>query len=210
MGIITLTSITLGNTVVQNVLVNIKIRKTSDPDLGFYYANKGDFFVKPDGTFVTPVVISGLDDDTSYIIWATIACSNSSFTKAFVTLPPTIPCGTSTTYSGGEGFPTENIINLGSSLGTVTLTYDAFSIPDKFQVFFDGVKVIDTGYKGDTSQQSALDSALAAMGLPSETITTPGSGTATFSKGTATTTATVRVYSPLAGTSWNYTLSCPV
>jgi len=121
-----------------------------------------------------------------------------------------IPCGTAQSFTGGQSFPTEQTINLGSGLGVVTLSYEAFDLPDKFQVFFNGVKVIDTGYKGATPYQSELDTSLASKGLPSETITGPTTGTATFTKSTNHTTAIVKVYAPLVNTAWNYTLSCPV
>ncbi len=76
-------------------------------------------------------------------------------------------------------------------------------------VIFDGVEVINTGYRGDVSYQSALDAELASRSLPPETITAPGSGSTSFNKTTATTTAIVRVYAPLTGTAWSFTLGCP-
>lgn len=124
--------------------------------------------------------------------------------------PPPVACGSSATYDGGEAFPTIQVVNLGSGTGDVFLNADALSIPDKFEVWFEGVKVIDTGYRGDTSYQSALDTALAARSLPPETITSPGAISMSFHKSTATITAEVRVYAPLDGTSWNFTLNCPV
>lgn len=125
---------------------------------------------------------------------------------------PTSPitCGSSASYTGGEVFPSEEFITLGSGTGTVTLNYDALSIPDKFEVWFDGIKVIDTGYRGDSSYQSALDAELTSRGVPTETIAGIGAGTATFTKSTASVTALVRVYAPLPGTGWSFTLECPV
>ena len=122
----------------------------------------------------------------------------------------TTPCGNSAAYNGGEAFPAEVVITLGSSLGNVQLTFDAISVPDKFQVFHNGVMVIDTGYRGTASQQGALDSALAARGLPSEAIVALGSGIISFTKTSTVSTAIVKVYAPLAGTAWNFTLACPV
>lgn len=121
-----------------------------------------------------------------------------------------IACGVTTPYSGGQTYPTIQEITLGSGTGTVTLNYNAFSVPDKFVVVFDGVEVINTGYRGDAGEQAALDAALATYGAPSETIAGPGSGSANFVKSTATTTATVYVYGPMAGTAWQFTLECPV
>ena len=119
-------------------------------------------------------------------------------------------CGNQYTYTGGETFPTLLNIDLGQSTGTVTLNFNARSIPDKFEVWFDGIKVIDTGYRGSTFYQTDLDNALALRGLPSETITGTGSGTANFNKTTNTKVALVKVYAPLDGTIWDITLGCPV
>lgn len=122
---------------------------------------------------------------------------------------PTIPCGVASSYSGGTSYPTIQQVTLGSDTGVVTLNYNAYSIPDKFVVEFDGVEVINTGYRGDSFYQSQLNSALAYYGDPAETIQGFGSGSATFNKTTATTTATVKVYAPMSGTGWVFDLSCP-
>lgn len=120
-----------------------------------------------------------------------------------------IPCGAGSTYNGGEAYPQTDIIDLGSATGIVTLNFDAYGLADKFIVEFDGVEVINTGYRGNASEQTNLNNALAAKGFPPETIQGVGSGTTTFQKTTTTTTATVKVYAPLPGTGWNYTLGCP-
>lgn len=125
-------------------------------------------------------------------------------------LVPQFECGTQTTFAGQQAFPTIYNINLGSSTGVVTLTFNAFSIPDKFQVVYDGNIVIDTGYRGSTGYQAQLDAELTSRGLPTETITSPGNGSVTFNKTTSTTTAQLRVYAPLPNTGWEATLSCPV
>ncbi len=121
-----------------------------------------------------------------------------------------ITCGTPATYSGGIGFPNNLFYNLGSALGLVDITYDAFSIPDKFIGYCGGVQVFDTGYRGDSSYQSALDAALIARGLPTETIAGVGAGTTSFSKIVTDNYVLVEVYSPLTGTAWNFQMDCPV
>lgn len=122
-----------------------------------------------------------------------------------------IPCGTPVSYSGGASFPTENIHSLGSSVGTtVVLHYDALSIPDKYVGYQAGVKVFDTGYRGDISYQTALNTELASRGLPPETIVGPGLGTISFTKTMADSLLVLQVFAPLTGTSWNYTLDCPI
>ena len=137
---------------------------------------------------------------------------NDNYSLAFNCPAPSTPaisCGVQSNYSGGQSYPQTDIITLGSNTGTVTLSFGAISIPDKFIVEFDGVEVINTGYRGASYNQIPLDNSLIALGEPTELIVGPGSGTATFQKTTATTTATVKVYAPMSGTGWSYILSCP-
>jgi hypothetical protein len=119
-----------------------------------------------------------------------------------VNIPGQIACA-SGAFSGGQGFESYDI-QFGEATGTVQLTYDAFSVPDRFVVKWNGNVVIDTGYVGDSS----YDAALAALGLPA--VTGPGAGTASFNKNLASPGfATVEVYGPLEGTAWEFTLGCP-
>lgn len=137
---------------------------------------------------------------------------NDDYEITFSCPPPVvadIPCGAGSLYKGGEAFPQTDIVDLGTATGLVTLNFDARGIPDKFIVEFDGVEVINTGYRGNDSQQTDLNRELAFRGLPPETIQGVGQGTATFQKTTATTTATVKVFAPQSGTYWEYTLECP-
>ena len=136
---------------------------------------------------------------------------NDSYSLEFncPTAIPTIPCGAGTSYSGGASYPTIQQVTLGSDTGTVTLDYQAYSVPDKFIVEFDGVEVINTGYRGDAFQQQNLNSALAILGEPAETIQGVGSGSVSFNKTSTSTTAIVKVYAPITGTGWNFTLGCP-
>lgn len=118
-------------------------------------------------------------------------------------------CDSDVSFSGGEEYPNETQITLGSDLGTVLFDFNAIGIPDKFEVWFDGIKVIDTGYRGFTSHQTNLDAALTALGDPLETIVYPPDGTTSFYKNSATTVATVKVWAPLTGTYWTYKMYCP-
>jgi hypothetical protein len=96
---------------------------------------------------------------------------------------PTIPCA-SAVESGGVGGGSY-VIELGTDIGTVTLNYEAYSIPDGFTVNWNGVDVIATGVVS-------------------------GSGSPTFVKTSAyPTTATVTVEAPDEGTAWEFMLSCP-
>ena len=126
--------------------------------------------------------------------------------------PELVACNLQTEYTGGQSFPSVINIDLGTGTGEVTLSFDAFHVADKWEVWYDGEKVIDTGYRGHDpgGWQAALDAALAARGLPPEEIVSPGNGTATFTKEAPYPThATVRVYAPLSVTAWEFTLGCP-
>ena len=119
-----------------------------------------------------------------------------------------ITCGQEA--SGGTNFPLEvYIADMGAGTGYVTLKYDMNDQPDKFVVEIDGLPVLDTGYRGDVSLQSALDAKLASYGLPSEPIIGNGTGTASFFKDSATTIAVIKVYAPLDETLWSFTVTCP-
>jgi len=126
------------------------------------------------------------------------------------TLPPGIPCDVPVTpIAGGQQFPSIHKIILGSSLGKVTFNFEAFTAPDRFVVYYpktNPTPVIDTGYRGSQEQLTRLRDAL---GDPSVIITSPGAGTADFNKTLPYTEAEVRVYAPLPGTGWQFTLSCP-
>ena len=165
-------------------------------------------FVMPTGTIA---------ENNLYLIWdyrqstaedlnrdttASLACAGSA--------APVAPCNTQVAFSGGESFPSEYNLTLGSTTGVVTLTFDAQNLPEKFIIEFDGAEVLNTGYRGSTAFQGNLNSALALKGLPPETITAPGNGTASFTKSTTTATATLKVFGPLPNTLWTATLSCPV
>lgn len=121
-----------------------------------------------------------------------------------------ITCASEASYEGGASFPTVQPIELGTAIGRVYLQFDGQTVPDKFIVDFDGVDVIDTGYRGNTSQQAALNAALASKGLPPETITGGGTGTVMFNKTTATSLANVNVYAPMPSTGWDFKLLCPI
>lgn len=143
------------------------------------------------------------------------------------------PCGSPIPYDGGLSFPTSKTIYLGPTTGTVTLSFDALSVPDRFIVIYDGVIKIDTGYRGlpsfsyGGSDRDRFNDGLngkvdivtgltypfsnpahAPDGYPY--VPNLGSGTASFSKTTSSTEAEVRVYAPIYGTEWDFTLMCPV
>jgi hypothetical protein len=143
-----------------------------------------------------------------------------------------ISCGTSSTFTGGESYPTQQFVTLGSDTGTVVLNYNGQSVPDRFIVEWNGSVVIDTGYAGsplydfggsirDTFKLYLSDKLDPITGNSYPDFATypddgyprvgPGTGTSSFTKNLASpTTATVKTYAPGGGTGWNYTLNCPI
>lgn len=134
-----------------------------------------------------------------------------------------IACGDPATYAGGSSYSYEFYDVLGPTTGVIGVRFFPGAVPDKVEVWIDGDKVFDSGYVGDTSYQSALNSALAGMGLPPESITqrtseetNPEIGWAngdweeySFNKTSASTMAIVKVFSPITGSGWKLALSCP-
>jgi PKD repeat protein len=137
-----------------------------------------------------------------------------------IVIPPTLPCGGLISIRGNKvSYPyyKDYPIQLGSGTGLVLLEYDSITIPDRYQVIFDGITVIDTYWRGSQSQGSSnFRTQLNNLGLTQPLYTNtipghnPGWGTATFSKTSATPYAILRVWSPLNGTAWSATLNCPV
>lgn len=126
------------------------------------------------------------------------------------TCVPQTPCGSPSSYTGGESYPSSEQVNVGTDQGTVVLTFDAISVPDRFVVKkLDGTVLIDTGYRGEPGYQDQLNAALAAKGAGPSTIQGLGGGNATFNKNFTDSSVIVEVYAPMAGTAWSYILSCP-
>ena len=146
--------------------------------------------------------------------------------------PPTINCAIPTSYSGGISYPTVTNVTLESNTGTVLLTYNAITVPDRFIAEWNGNIVIDTGYRGGSQydfgggSRSAFTSSLVGQIDPitfnayPDLATYPddgyprmlgtGSGTITFNKNLVSPNfATVKVYAPMSGTAWSFTMGCP-
>ena len=129
-----------------------------------------------------------------------------------------------------QAYPTERTVTLGSATGRVRIDFNAFAIPDRFIIEFDGAIVVDSKYRGNIGQITALHTALQAgnftepnngvytghtyIGASTGAVDAPlpdpldatyfvsGKGTLFFDKNTATTTATLKVYGPMTNTEW--------
>ena len=181
-------------------------------------------------TLATPVVTTGdkhsaqfaMPNNTGnklYLIWdyrkptqVLLNVDNTAYNACCNNVPvgPIVQCNTATDFAGGIAYPDTQIIELGNTTGVVTIDFDAYDIPDRFTLEFEGVVVIDTGYRGLTTYQGELNTALIVLGEPAATITFPGAGSATFNKTTATQQAVLKVFAPIGGTAWTATVSCPI
>jgi len=121
---------------------------------------------------------------------------------------PELLCGQA--QSGGFGYPITYKLVLGTDTGNSILHFVSGQTPTRYVVEFDGVNVIDTGYRGPASQQGTLNQALTDLGQASATIAGVGSGSATFVKNTATSEARLIIYAPIRNSIWTATVDCPV
>jgi hypothetical protein len=104
--------------------------------------------------------------------------------------------------SGGRGI-FYITVELGSDTGLINFNYDAYTIPDQFQVYWNENLVIDTGFRGSSSYNADLN----ALGYPN--VSGPGAGSSSFNKTSASpTTASVVVTAPLLTTIWEFTMEC--
>lgn len=125
-----------------------------------------------------------------------------------VSLQTVIGCNQSFSYSGESGV-FEFQIDFGTDIGTCGINYDAYGVPDKFEIEWNG-QIFSTGFVGDTYYNQQLIN----LGIPPSQIKTAnpgnGSGILNFVKSQAfPTTATVRVTAPLSGTGWAMSGICP-
>lgn len=96
MATITLTALTLAQVPSANQRVNVKYRLASAPDLAVSYTNVGDFYVRLNGNFITPVIIAGLAFGVSYLVLVSNECANSIFEKTFGIFGNVLKTGTAT------------------------------------------------------------------------------------------------------------------
>jgi len=129
----------------------------------------------------------------------------SDATDIIMTAPPgSIPLDdriTCSSYTGSGGIGnSQYTVDLGSATGLVILEFDAYGVPDIFIVEYNGVEVINTGYRGTSGTYDGVVVVVAG----------PGYGTATFTKSTASpSTCIVKVLAPFTGTAWEFNLGCP-
>jgi hypothetical protein len=90
----------------------------------------------------------------SNVIWSTFQGDKfSNITTTFsncaaCSTPPAIPCNGSLSASGAAGYY-EIVNNIGSNTGNVSVTFNAQSIPDRFQLYWNNILVADSLFVGD-------------------------------------------------------------
>ena len=119
------------------------------------------------------------------------------------------PCNYLINYYGYD-YEKSLSINLGTDLGAVLFNFNFFYIPVKVIIEFDGVEVINTGYRGNPVYQALLNATLTDLGQPTETINSDSQSTLVFTKSSAVTHATMTIYTPIDGAIASLRLRCPV
>jgi hypothetical protein len=117
-------------------------------------------------------------------------------------LPQSINCGQAVNGNGRVGRQTFTL-NFGSDIGSCGINYNAFSVPDRYTIIWNGQEYT-TGFVGSSS----FNSRLRALGFPD--VVGSGSGQLRFNKTLASpSTATLIVDAPISGTAWSFTGVCP-
>ncbi len=159
--------------------------------------------------------------DASGEVLDVIDCSVGSTTTSTTTINPSTPtttvsfasqnCPASFSYgaSGAQQFPSTTKVNMGTGVGWVDIDITTYQIPDKIVIKYLGDIVYDTGYLGDTTYQTDLNTELANRGLASETITQGSGAQIRWFKPQSYALLDIEVYAPLASTGWNVDVSCP-
>jgi hypothetical protein len=120
---------------------------------------------------------------------------------------PVFECDDSTS-SGGAGVTT-TVHELGQPSGTFDFNYIAYSVPDRFQVYYEGALLLDEVI-GTSANAAAYASLYQPGGIfhDTDTIDAVSQKTTSLSYSGTSTQVTVVVSGP-GGTVWDYTVFCP-
>lgn len=127
-----------------------------------------------------------------------------------ITVPSSVEVNCDETFAPqGDVGLYEFEINFGTNTGLAGIHYNAYSVPDRFIIEWDG-NTYDSGYVGE----SYFDNQLIATGVDPADINTgvpsTGKGVLTFNKTSALpSTAKITVIAPLGGTAWRISGICP-
>ena len=183
------------------------------------------------------VTYSGLDINTEYFFKAYVITPYGTVFGNVVryTIDVTVifSCNTVQNYDGGISYGTKKTIALGSGLGNVSFNFNPFGIPDRFVVRYNGIIVIDTGYRSNspagydvglsTSARTAFKASLSGkvdivtgLTYPNFIFSSDGypgvfltNSPLSFEKNSTVSRAEVFIYAPMSSTRWEFTMSCP-
>ena len=230
---------------------SVSVNKGAAVDINVL-ANDSD----PDGDDLTPIIVSGpsygtvsvnpdktikythndsdnFSDSFTYKVNDGLVDSNT----VAVDVSVGVDCSAGINASGNTGIY-EAIVVLGTGTGTTGIVFDAQTVPDRFQIEYDGVIVADSlyvgdGMSGDPPTYGGLEGTHTGLSVYSfngtsfddtgttqdVTVTTSdistidppeGNGTITFNKTTALpTTMKIIVTAPVNGTAWTMSGICP-
>lgn len=145
---------------------------------------------------------------TLHVIAENTGCSTQVVVNVELSGLQLVSCSDNFNYNGSNGAFEYNI-DFGTDTGIAGINYNAYSLPDRFIIEWNG-QTYDSGFRGS----STYNSQLIAAGVSSANINTAnpsnGAGTLTFNKNTALPRfAKVTVLAPLGGTAWNVSGICP-
>lgn len=136
-------STTIGGSVVVNVLDNDEVPVDAIVEI-LVPPSHGTASVNLDKTITyTNDGLNNLQDEFTYRV---MDGRCASIAKVIISIGT--PCSASINANGTSGVY-EAIINVGTTLGDTGITYQAFNIADRFEIFYNGVKVADSKYVGD-------------------------------------------------------------
>lgn len=150
-------------------------------------------------------------------------------------VPIIAPCGEGQVYPGGAAYPTAINITTGPISGFMNFYFSASTVPDRFIVYDGSTIIYDSGYRGyDVNytyggvwRSDIIDNLIGKID-PTTGVVYPYTGimpegiapdgypyvypditSVTIEKTTTNPATTVKVYSPIGGTYWQFELSCP-
>lgn len=211
-----------GQSVTANVLVNdfdldgddIIISDVTQPDNGTVTFNELSIEYTHDNS-------DAIEDSFTYRI--TDGLDYSEYVTVNVSIG--VSCSEGISASGEDGIY-EVPVTLGTDTGSAGITYNAFSIRDRFQLIYDGEIVADSLYVGTSGTQvgtftlpvfeysngvfTDTGETRVVTNTQSDISSEGGSGQLTFEKTQATpTTMLVRIIGVSGGTAWNINGICP-
>lgn len=132
---------------------SVTINVLSNDDLSF----AGDYTVSIHTNPIYGTAVVNLDNTITYthdgtdnfddVIVYQVSNGTCSST-ATISIGIGVPCTGSITATGGAGVY-EAIINVGTAIGYTGIKYNSFGVPDRFEIYYDDIKVADSKYIGD-------------------------------------------------------------